>query len=71
MKFAEFKYERPNLETIKTEIEQLISLIGEDQPYDIEKEAIFKVLLSFACFNNSSGFSKKSAIVFFYLKSRN
>jgi oligoendopeptidase F len=43
MKFAEFKYERPNLETIKTEIEQLISLIGEDQPYDVEKEAIFKV----------------------------
>jgi M3 family oligoendopeptidase len=43
MKFSEFKYERPNLDTIKQEMESLLKLIGENEPYEVEKEAIEKV----------------------------
>jgi M3 family oligoendopeptidase len=43
MKFNEFKYERPNLELLKTEIESKLALIGTDQDYETEKRAIFEM----------------------------
>ncbi len=43
MKFNEYQYERPNLETFKKEMEELLSLIGTDKDPSIEIEAIQKV----------------------------
>ena len=43
MKFQDFKYERPNLEAIKKEMESLIAIVGEENSYEEEKQAIFKV----------------------------
>ncbi|MBE0700883.1 MAG: M3 family oligoendopeptidase [Acholeplasmataceae bacterium] len=43
MKFKDFKYERPNLEKVTKELEMQIALIGVDQTYEKEKEAIHKI----------------------------
>jgi M3 family oligoendopeptidase len=43
MKFNEFKYERPNLDLLKTEIESKLALIGTDQDFETEKNAVFEV----------------------------
>lgn len=43
MKFNEYQYERPDLETFKREMEELLSLIGTDKDPSIEIEAIQKV----------------------------
>ena len=43
MKFSEFKYERPNLETVKLELENQIALIGSGQPLDVEIKAVYEV----------------------------
>ena len=41
MKFNEFKYERPNLDALKTEMEEIVNIIGE-KPFEEEKQAIYK-----------------------------
>lgn len=40
MKFNEYVYERPDLEVIKQELETQLQLIGTDQPYEVELNAI-------------------------------
>jgi len=43
MKFSEFKYERPDLEAVKKELEKQIALIGSGQPLDVEIKAVYEV----------------------------
>jgi len=43
MKFSEYKYERPDLEKFKSEMEELLSFIGTDKEANVEIEAINKV----------------------------
>ncbi len=43
MKFSEFKYERPDLEVVKKELEKQIALIGSGQPLDVEIKAVYEV----------------------------
>lgn len=43
MKFNDYKYERPNLEEIKKEIEEQLNLIGTDQDLQTEIQAVHKV----------------------------
>jgi M3 family oligoendopeptidase len=40
MKFNEYKYQRPDLEKVKKDLETQLALIGESQPYEVEKNAI-------------------------------
>lgn len=43
MKFSEYKYQRPDLEQVKKDLETQLELIGTDQPLDVEKKAIYKI----------------------------
>lgn len=43
MKFQDFKYDRPNIEEYKQNMEQLLSNIGEDTSLEVELEAVQKV----------------------------
>lgn len=43
MKFKEYKYQRPDLEKIKKELETQLALIGESQPFEVEKKAIEEI----------------------------
>ena len=63
MKFNEFKYERPNLEAIRQEIEGYISVIGEDQSLEEEINAIEKVFqLNDRIFTQASLVSVRNSI---------
>jgi oligoendopeptidase F len=42
MKFSDFPYVRPDLEQIKKDVEGLLALIGTNQPFDVELDAIKK-----------------------------
>ena len=42
MKFSEFKYERPDLDLFKKEVEAVLEQIGTDKDYDTELNAIHK-----------------------------
>jgi M3 family oligoendopeptidase len=43
MKFSDYKYERPNLEEVKKDLETQIALIGESEPFEVEKKAIEEI----------------------------
>ncbi len=43
MKFDDFKYERPNLETVIKEAQALIDTIGAGKDFETEKEAVFNM----------------------------
>ena len=40
MKFNEYIYERPDIESVKKELETQLQLIGTNQPYEVELNAI-------------------------------
>ncbi|MFA7055060.1 MAG: M3 family oligoendopeptidase [Acholeplasmataceae bacterium] len=40
MKFSEFKYERPNLDAVKQELEKLLEIVGSNKTFEEELEAI-------------------------------
>lgn len=63
MKFSEFKYERPNLDQLKSEMESLLKDIGGDADYEVEKKAIFKFFdLSDKLFTAASLVSVRNSI---------
>ena len=43
MKFSEFKYERPNLESFKKQLEKEISHINTNQDLETEIKAIYRI----------------------------
>ena len=43
MKFSEYKYQRPDLDQVKKDLEQELNLIGTDQTLEVEKKAIHKI----------------------------
>lgn len=43
MKFSEYKYQRPDLDQVKKDLEQELNLIGTDQTLEVEKQAIHKI----------------------------
>ena len=43
MKFNEFIYERPNLEVVIKELQEQIALIGEENDFETEKQAVYKL----------------------------
>jgi len=43
MKFSDYKYQRPDLEQVKKDLESQLELIGTNQSLEVEKQAIHKM----------------------------